>query len=446
MDIAYDFLLLPPGTSIVKMNKAIFLIVCIAGCSAFLKAQDSTILDRDSILVQTLESPMEAPPIIATKWNQIHTRFFTMNIGLAFIVDHNIVGQDQTNISQVGKINDEAEIRAERFILTGTLLFFKYPWRYMISANYNGLDRPDGSKRFAFMDWNVEIPFGKRGGWLTFGKQKEGVSHEYVSAGSQMMFMERGSGAPAFVRQRNIGIRYSNSVLDNRVTYTVGYFNNYWETNKSFSENGSQAAFRLTALPVYKSDRQFTHLGLGLRSTQATNEKLAYKAKPEVNTAPSFLNTDSFLAKSGSTIMFELIKVKGPVSIIAEGMRTVINSKDVGNPSFYYWQVGGSWFITGENRRYNRQVGCLGKLIPRKKLNFHKGGGPGAIELGTRYTQTNLSDSKVQGGKFGRLTTALSWYPNQYFRFEINYGHGILEKQNLTGKNNIWQFRAQFEL
>jgi phosphate-selective porin len=41
---------------------------------------------------------------------------------------------------------------------------------------------------------------------------------------------------------------------------------------------------------------------------------------------------------------------------------------------------------------------------------------------------------------------ALSWYPNAHFRFEVNYGNGNLEKNNMTGKSNFWQFRAQFEL
>jgi len=124
-------------------------------------------------------------------------------------------------------------------MLTGQLLFFKNPWRYMVSYNYNGLDAPQDSKSFSFIDWNLDIPIGKKGGWFTVGKQKEGVGYEYCSPGSQLIFTERGSGTPSLVRQRNIGIRYSNSVLNHRLIYSVGAFNNYWETGKSFSDNGS---------------------------------------------------------------------------------------------------------------------------------------------------------------------------------------------------------------
>lgn len=99
-----------------------------------------------------------------------------------------------------------------------------------------------------------------------------------------------------------------------------------------------------------------------------------------------------------------------------------------------------------ENRRYNKTTGNLGKLIPNKNFKFRNGSGPGAIELGARYTQTNGTDAGVAGGKFSRFTTALSWFPNAHFRYEINYGIGRLVKDGLTGKTNFWQFRVQFEL
>jgi phosphate-selective porin OprO/OprP len=316
----------------------------------------------------------------------------------------------------------------------------------MISANYNGMDAPQGTKTFGFIDWNFEIPFGKKGGWLTVGKQKEGVGHEYVAPGTQLMFMERGSGVPAFVRQRNIGIRYSNSILQQRATYTIGFFNNYWETGKSFSDNGSQVTARVTGLPMYTSDKELLHLGVGYRYSGSIDGKLSYKAKPETNTAPNYLNTGSFDASYSNTLMLEAIKVNGPVSFIGEYMTNLVKSASAGNPSFSYWQVSGGWFITGENRNYNHSNGNLGKLIPKKNFRFKKGGGSGAFEVAARYTHSDFSSNMVMGGEFGRFTTAASWYPNAHFRFSVNYGFGKLEKSDLVGKANFWQFRAQFEL
>jgi phosphate-selective porin OprO and OprP len=399
----------------------------------------------DTIQVKKEEISVSAPEVMAKKWNQVKTKYFTLNIGAAILLDHNIVVQDDNSIDQVGKIDPGTEFRGDRLIITGQLLFFKNPWHYMIGANYNGLDAPQGDRSYSFLDWNLDIPIGKKGGWVTMGKQKEGVGYEYCAPGSQLFFTERGSGAPPLIRQRNIGIRYSNSVLHQRLIYTVGVFNNYWETGKSFSENGSQIVGRVVYLPQYKSDRDLLHVGVGYSYSEAMEGELSYKGKPEANTAPSYFNTGSFAASGSNTLMLELVKVNGPVSFIGEYMNTLVNCQG-NNPSFYYFQIAGSWFITGENRRYNHQNGVLGKLIPKRNFNFKKNPGPGAFELGARYTYSDFSDQDISGGKFGRFTTALSWYPNAHFRFEINYGAGRLEKNDITGKSDFWQFRVQFEL
>jgi phosphate-selective porin OprO/OprP len=412
------------------------------------RAQDSLLNSlNDTAQVRHEEMGSQAPPVMDHKWNQIRTNWFTLNFGMAFLLDHNIVNQDENNFSQVGDIPAATEFRGERFVFTGTIRASKkLPWRYMISANFNGMDAPPGKKTFDFVDWSLDIPLSAKAGWITLGKQKEGVGHEYVAPGTQLQFMERATGEPMFVRQRNIGIRYSNSVMKGRMSYTIGFFNNYWETGKSFSDNGSQITARVTGLPHYVSDRDLIHVGVGYRHTGSTDGKLSYKAKPEVNTAPSFISTGSFDASGAGTIMLEGIYVKESITLVGEYMSTSVKSESKGNPRFSYYQVGGGWFITGENRRYNKQNGNLGKLIPKKNFKFRKGSGPGAIELASRYTHTDGTDAGINGGVFNRFTIAASWYVNPHFRYEINYGRGWLKKNDVTGNVNIWQFRAQFEL
>lgn len=410
-------------------------------------AQNALVTLNDTSMISRDESPKAAPPIMEEGWNQIPTKFFTMNFGLALILDHTFLVQDDNSLTQVGKVDAATEFRGDRFIISGKILGFREnPWRYMISANFNGLDAPEGKKSFEFIDWNIEIPFGKEGGWLTVGKQKEGVGHEYVAPGTQLPWTERGTGVPAFVRQRNIGIRYSNTVLLQRMAYTMGVFNNYWDTGNSFKENGTQFTTRITALPVYTSDRNLVHVGIGYRYTSDTKGTLSYKAKPEANSAPFFLNTGAIEATGANTLMFEAIGVRGPLTFMAEYMNAFVSSSVADNPSFSYWQIGGSWFITGENRRYNKNNGNLGKLLPKKSFDFSKDSGPGAIELGVRYTQTDMSDGIIKGGTFGRFTTNLSWYPNAHFRLETTYGKGSLDKNELIGKTDFWQFRIQFEI
>jgi len=427
------------------VNKKIYFLLFLPLLAFISNAQQGAPSLNDTVQVKTAEISATAPPVMAKKWNQVKTKLFTLNIGAAILLDQNFEVQDHKNIDQVGKVNPGTEFRADRLVLTGSLLFFKNPWRYMVSYNYNGLDAPQGEKTFGFIDWNIDIPIGKKGGWITLGKQKEGVGYEYYSPGSQLFFTERGSGVPALVRQRNIGINYSNSVLKQRLIYDVGAYNNYWETGKSFSANGSQIVARLVYLAQYKSDRKLLHLGVAYRYSDATDSLLSYKGKPESNTAPYYFNTGSIAASGANTIMFELVKVNGPVSFVGEYMKDFVNTSGP-DIALQYMQLAASWFITGENRRYNRQLGVLGKLIPKKNFNFKKKPGPGAWELGARYTYSDFSDRNVEGGKFGRFTGAVSWYPNAHFRIEINYGYGSLNKDNATGKADFWQFRIQFEL
>jgi phosphate-selective porin OprO and OprP len=412
------------------------------------KATDSMLNSlNDTATIRLEENGTQAPPMMDKKWNQIRSKYFTLNLGAAILWDHNVLVQDATNIAQVGKVEPGSEFRGDRFIASGSLLFFKkHPWRYMVSVNFNGLDAPQDKKSFDFIDWNIEIPIGKKEGWITIGKQKEGVGMEYIMPGTQGQYMERSTGEPMFVRQRNIGIRYSNTILGQRMTYTLGYFNNYWETGKSFSENGSQVTARVTGLARFTSERDLIHLGMGYRFTTATEDKLSYKAKPEANTAPSFISTGSFEADKASTYMAELFIAKESVAIFAEYMRAAVSRTIAQDPKFWYWQLGGSWFPTGENRRYNRTMGNPGKLIPKRNFKFRNGTGSGAIEIASRITQTDGWDAGIDGGRFTRWTLGLNWFPNAHFRYTINYGYGQLVRNNLIGYSSFWQFRVQFEL
>lgn len=414
--------------------------------SAQANAQQDPLQLNDTTIISEAATPVTAPTTMKKKWNHYAGKFMTVNLGAAIILDYNFPQQDNGSIQQVGSYGSASELRADRFMLYGNLgVGAKHPWRYMISANYNGLDAPS-DKKFDLIDWNLEIPVGSKGGWITVGKQKEGVGLEYIMPGTQGMFTERGSGAPMLVRQRNVGIRYSRNFFNQLAAFTVGVFNNYWETGKSFRDNGTQAVFRFTGLPHYKSDRDLLHLGIAYRYSDPTDDKLTYKAKPEMNTAPLYISSGAFAASGANTLMLEAVQVSGPVALVGEYMYAKVRSTEKINPSLTYFQLGGSWFITGENRRYNKMTGNLGKLIPKKPFKFAKNSGPGAWELAARFTQSNANDALLTAGKYNRFTTALSWFPNASFRFELNYGAGRLFKSNLTGNTDFWQFRIQFEL
>lgn len=75
----------------------------------------------------------------------------------------------------------------------------------------------------------------------------------------------------------------------------------------------------------------------------------------------------------------------------------------------YY--VFGAWMLTGESRLY--------------KDSYFKNVKPahdyGAVELSARYSQLNLRDGIVQGGREHDWTVGLTWYLGQHLKFQTNY-------------------------
>ena len=119
------------------------------------QAQNVFELLNDTAVVKAEETPSTAAPIMAKKWNNIESKYFTMNIGVAMFLDHNIVNQDDNNIEQVGDIGPATEFRAERKLLSGSLKFSKHPWRYMISGNYTKANKKDGAGNQILMPRNM---------------------------------------------------------------------------------------------------------------------------------------------------------------------------------------------------------------------------------------------------------------------------------------------------
>ena len=112
-------------------KKTLFLFLLFLLCSVLSasSAQENTqtIAVSDSLMIPYDQAPAAADPILAKKWNQLQTRFFNLNFGVALILDHNITSQDEANVEQVGNVGSGTEFRGQRLIVSGNLLFFKNP-------------------------------------------------------------------------------------------------------------------------------------------------------------------------------------------------------------------------------------------------------------------------------------------------------------------------------
>ena len=384
-----------------------------------------------------------APP--AHPWNELDTSWISVRFGAAVMEDGAFYSQNAANKEQVGQLTPEGLFRVDDLSLSGQIKF-PHPWLYQVAGNYKGLD-PTSASSWTLTYAYLAIPLGGLGS-VTVGKQKEGLGMEMLENGRDLPFMERStmSTAFAFVDSHVVGIRFSGTAAAGRMTWSAGWFNNWLDDGLSFDESGNIFGGRVTGLVIEEDGgRRLLHVGASAAYRQAKGQNFRLKSVPEVYEAPNFVDTGSFPASSGSSVGGELALVEGPVTVSGEYSSTSIDSPQMGDPRFSGYYAMASWALTGEARPYDQTLGVFGMISPAAPFSF-KHGGCGAWELAARYSSVDLSNAGVQGGKFDRLSGALSWYPTSQVRFEFNYGYGRLDRSGLEGRSNFYQLRLQLQL
>ena len=110
-----------------------------------------------------------------------------------------------------------------------------------------------------------------------------------------------------------------------------------------------------------------------------------------------------------------------------------------GDPQFNGFYAFASYFLTGEHRPYSTSSGTFAGIKP--KQNFLDGkGGLGAWEIAARYSQLDLNDEGIDGGKLGDFTFGLNWYLNPNYRVTFNYVFADLKD---VGDTHILGMRFQ---
>ena len=110
--------------------------------------------------------------------------------------------------------------------------------------------------------------------------------------------------------------------------------------------------------------------------------------------------------------------------------------------------VEGSWVLTGEPHPYDPERAAWAR--PKPDNPFSIGGGLGAWEIALRYSAVDLNSNvipgvsqTVTGGVYGGRqqigAVALSWYPNDWLRFMLQFQHVNVDKLNAAGTTQIGQ-------
>ncbi|MEP0131784.1 MAG: porin [Eudoraea sp.] len=397
-----------------------------------------------------------APPAVALplsyqnkrKWNVFRTKPITAVFGGAILMENTRwLSDEPVNEEQVGDLSEfkGGSIRGFRAGLGGTFNF-KKPWMYLFTFGTRAFDR--GFKQgdlseFVLYDYRVDIPVGSA--TLSLGKTKETFS---VSRLSAMIYepsqQERASVADGLLPARNIGIVINNTFVKERMTWAAGVFNNWIETDRSFSDNPTVLTGRITGLPfITKDESNLLHLGIAGRYSNAAGG-IRYKTKTEIFSGPVSVDTD-LLDDAESTFHYglEMAWRKGPFILLGEYIQSNVRSSTFNDPSFKGYYVVASYVITGEMRQYNKRSGTFKRV---KVANGINSGGWGELEVYSRWSSIDLTDNGIDGGKMDTFSLGLNWSPISALQANVNYRYSTLDRTGQTGSNHGLVTRLVFIL
>lgn len=288
-------------------------------------------------------------------------------------------------------------------------------------------------------------------------KVPQGLEGDMVSSSKAMTFMERASYTDAFYNNFAPGIWAGNNLMDQRLTWAGMFYRTERGTNGiDFGDGEYAATGRVTMLPVYESEgRCLLHLGAASTWRAAElggnelsgNRTVTLQARPELRDAQGDYGSNAALPGDSArmvstgaltcTNMYvnsaEVLAIMGPLSFQGEWALTTLTDVVAGgttqNRSFNGGYAQVSYFLTGENRNYDRRLGRLGTIYTNPNENFwavkdEEGNfnhGLGAWELAARYSYLNLNDGPVEGGVMQGLTVGLNWYLNTNLKLQFEY-------------------------
>lgn len=274
---------------------------------------------------------------------------------------------------------------------------------------------------------------------LTVGQFKEPFSLDELTSSNNITFIERALPT-AFAPSRNVGIMFSDSIMDQRMTWAAGLFRETDAQGRNIASSGYNATGRVTYAPVYENaGANVVHLGAAYTYKNPEDNEYRIRQRPEVGLGDRFVDTTTFAADSVGILGLEAAWVNGPFSLQGEYM--MARADGAGgqqNVDFDGWYVQGSYWLTGENRNYNRSSGSFGYVNPAG--NFRENGSWGAWELAARYSELDLNDGNIDGGKLENMTVGLNWHLNPNARVMWNY---VNADRKAIGKADLFMMRLQ---
>jgi phosphate-selective porin OprO/OprP len=267
-------------------------------------------------------------------------------------------------------------------------------------------------------------------------------SLEQVTNDTNNIFLERSIPTQTvFAADRELGMAVYQSAWDERLTLSSGIFVDSVSesTKKKIDDNqGYRLSGRLTYLPYYddaSDGRLLVHTGLGVLHTDDSDDIVRFRSRPQINEGPRIIDSGALDADRYTTGNFEGAIVMGRVTFQSEAFLSSIAMNDgtEGTANGAYVHV--SWFLTGENRRFEKfgQHGPqFGRNKPRENFSAKPGAWkPGAWELKARWSHLDLNN--LQRGQYNDLSVGVNWYWSDRVRMMMDWIHPITSDDAIFG-------------
>ena len=407
--------------------------------------------------------------------NEIETPFMTLRLGGGVLMDYAWYEQDNTSREQraidtaptaPGETIDrpyipqlslsamsEEQVRATRVqqeLAPELPAAFKFrDTRFAISGRFNtrrpityqsGIMWNGTTREWLIRQTGILVAVPELWGHVWIGRAKEGVSLNRVMVGYDGWTMERFTFSDASIPLLADGIKWLGYLPKQHLLWNLGLFADPLSKGQTFSYYERQAALRLAYVRMDADSLKLLHVGVALRIGKPTDDTLQLKSKPESTTAPNFVDTGKFPAKSSGLVGVEAYYRPGNWLFGGEYYLQKADSPESDHPFFHGGDIVTSWLVTGETRPYTTVGGYFRAVAPNEPV-FE--GGAGALELVLRLSYIDLTSGTLEGGRFWRLTPALNWHLNRYIRVELGYGYGVLDRFGMKGVTQFFQGRLQ---
>ncbi len=380
---------------------------------------------------------------------------FTIKPFARIHTDMLFVNQDADNQALFGNIQNGVDIRRARLGVFGEgweVLAYRFDVDF-VTKDPNTLERP------TIFDAYLDVQKLPLLGTVRVGHFREPFSLERLDSTNDLPFLERSLAVNTFAPFRNMGVMAFNVNEEKSVTFALGGFR---EASNEFGEDigdgdGTAVTTRGTWLAYYDEPaegRYLTHFGASYSFRDPNDKVRRFSQVPEavlrqgLINFPRFVDTGFIATETLQQFGAEWSTVWGPFSAQAEYIGTFVDQ--IGNPDLYfhgaYAQV--TYFLTGENRNYNRDLGIYQGVAPFTNffcVDTHRGVcfGHGAWEAIARYSWIDLRNRNINGGELTDVTLGLNWYLATRTRVMFNYIHAFLDRANLYSNADIFSTRLQ---